>query len=161
MKRILIIILLTVSHFGYSHDMKMAMFEIFKSDVGYGLDMSFDKLDFEKSLITSFPEMSGLKDSEARAAYIIHYIESNLQMDFNGVCITPEVQSIVYEEEYVRVYAMLPLQLDDIHTINIFNTCLIDYNEGHMNIIKVRLNGAVRTFRLSAERIRTTVEYKG
>lgn len=161
MKRSLIIVLLCVSHFGYAHDIKMAMFEISKSDAGYALDMSFDKLDLEKSLLTSFPEISGLTDNTLRAEYIKDYIESNLRMDFNGVCASPQISSIIYEEEYIRVYATIPLPLDSIHTIEVFNTCLIDYNKGHMNIIKVSLNDTVRTFRLSAERIRTTVEYKG
>lgn len=160
MKKILIILLLLLCHFSYAHDIKMAVFEITESGNGYALDISFDKLELEKSLITAYPELLTMNDNERRERFIIEYLEGNFQMMFNGSCVSPEIHSVSYERDYVRVHATVVRHFTDIKTIDVFNTCLIDYNKGHLNIIKVSLHDRVRTFRLSADRIRTTIDYQ-
>lgn len=160
MKFSLTALFLLFSYFGYGHDIRMAIFEIYKDNKSYILDISFDRMDLERSLITAYPELLTTADEEVREAYLKDYLESNFQLAFNSSCVVPNVEVIIYEEEYVRVHATLPIKRQKIETINVFNTCLLDYNEGHSNIIKVNLNDRVRTFRLSAERNMTIVDYR-
>jgi len=157
MKKLVFIVFIFIVQLGYGHDIRMAMFEISQNEQGYLLEMSFDKLDLEKSLITAYPSLS---ESNDREAAIIEYIKGNFQLSINDTCVDFEVEQITYEEEYVRVKATLPVEYKKIHIINVFNTCLIDYNEGHNNIIKSKLNGKTRTFRLSHKRTSTVIDYR-
>ncbi|UII33454.1 hypothetical protein LVD17_06410 [Fulvivirga ulvae] len=160
MKYLLSILFVLFSCVGYGHDIRMAIFEISEDNKNYTLDISFDKKDLERSLITAYPELLTVKDNMTRESYIKDYLESNFQLAINNKCIAPNIEAVTYEDEYVRIHATLPIKWQSVETINVFNTCLLDYNEGHSNIIKVRLNKRTRTFRLSAERITTVVDYR-
>lgn len=146
--------------FGYNHDIRMAIFEISKGNENYALDISFDKTDLERSLITAYPELLPMTDNKTRESHIKDYLESNFQLAINNKCVVPNIEAVTYEDEYVRIHATIPIKWQRVETINVFNTCLLDYNEGHSNIIKVSLNDRTRTFRLSAERITTIVDYR-
>ena len=160
MRYLLLILFVLFSCFGYGHDIRMAIFEISKDSKNYTLDISFDKKDLERSLITAYPKLLTAKDNMTRESYIKDYLESNFQLAINNNCVVPNIEAVTYEDEYVRIHATLPIKWQNVETINVFNTCLLDYNEGHSNIIKVRLNERTRTFRLSSERITTVVDYR-
>jgi len=152
MKSLLTVTVLLFTNLVYGHDIRMAIFEISEGENGYALEISFDKEDLFKSLSIAL----GAGETEE---LIKDYLEGNFQVVFNGKCITPKIEGIKYEEEYIRVACAIPSMLNKVETIDVYNTCLLD-NEGHMNIIKSKLYGRTRTFRMTNERTSTIIDYR-
>ncbi len=159
MRFLIIIVALAVGNIAYSHDLRMAIFEISQEDDGYKLNISLDKNNFLKSLLTNYPELAKNYSEELLEKYIASYMEGNLLLTFDDVCSEITINSVEYQKENIYIKAELEVSKDHVSRIEVLNTLMIDYNEGHLNIIKFRVNESVRTFKLSEERISTVVEY--
>lgn len=154
-----LLLILAFSKPVYGHDIKMAIFEISRQKSGYILEVNLDKDDFEKSLLTTYPVLLQSDDPGLKEHSIREYFYNNFQLHINAQCQEMRVEKITYQEEYVKISIELPHK-GTVKEINVFNTCLIDYNPGHMNIFKANLHNKVRTFKLSEERITTTFSYE-
>lgn len=156
MRKIIFITALLIVNFGYGHDLRMAIFEISQVEGRYVIDITFEKENIQKSLIASFGRVSYQEEHFKQT--IKDYLEGNFKIIINGECVTPEIQNLTFDEEHLRVNAALPVNFQHISTIEVFNTCLLEIS-GHMNIIKVKLNGQTRTFRLTKDRVSTVIDY--
>ncbi|GEM_PF-2165096 len=157
MKKIILIISLMIVNFGYGHDLRMAIFEISQANGYYVIDITFDKNNIRESLITSFGRVS--YQEEYLQQSIKDYLAGNFKIIINGECISPEIKGLTFDEEHLRIHAVLPVNFHHISTIEVFNTCLLE-NRGHMNIVKSNFNGQVRTFRLTKDRVSTIIDYR-
>lgn len=153
-----LILIFGSSGYGYSHDIKMAIFEISRQYNGYIMEVSLDKADFERSLLTTYPVLQQSDDPDLRKHFIREYLYNNFQLHINAQCQEMRIEKITHQEEYVKLAIELPY-IGTVKEINVFNTCLIDYNPGHMNIFKANLNDKVRTFNLNEDRITTSFSY--
>ncbi len=143
-----------------SHGMHMAIFEISQTEEGCSLNISFDKEDLVKSLLTNYPDLSGKQDIASMRSHIVAYLNSNFQLRFNTQCIDVDVTDILYAKNYVRIKASLLTEVNEmIRSVSVFNTCLIDYTEGHTNVVRAHLNGRFRSFKLDRERTSTFIDY--
>ncbi|MEL7147427.1 MAG: DUF6702 family protein, partial [Bacteroidota bacterium] len=89
----------------------------------------------------------------------IDYLTKNLQINSAGTCTELTDFSFSYNEDFIKIRARVTGVSKPVKQIHIRNTCLIDTTEGHSNIIKCRLHGKLRAFRLNADRVTTVIEY--
>ena len=158
MKQLILILILCLAGPGFGHDIRMAIFEISQQEGRYVLEVSLDKADLKKSLLTTYPLLRKSDDLDHKEHSIKDYLLNNFQLRINDECQEMTVEKIEYDKEFVRISIALPYE-GPIKDIVVFNTCLIDYNPGHMNIFKAKLNDKVRTFNLNGERISTSFSY--
>jgi len=157
MRIFLTILLLQIATFGYGHDIRLAIFEISEGQSVNQLilNISFDKDDLELSLTMNYPQISqGVKNDLIRK-----YVNENFQISLNSNSVELIINSIKYDDEFVRLTASITEFNESIKQIRVFNTCLIDYTEEHSNIIKSKLYDKVRSFRLTEDRISTVIDY--
>ncbi|MEO1049273.1 MAG: DUF6702 family protein [Bacteroidota bacterium] len=155
-----ILILFLASHIGYGHDIRMAVFEISKDDLGYRLEISLDRSDIMRCLSPSSKHSSSKEDIEAS---IIGYIQQNFQLVINEDHCLENLPnpSFSYTRDMVRISVQLPMErVNSIETIRVFNTCFIEHIEGHLNIVRANLNGRYRSFKLSSDRVSTVIDYR-
>ena len=157
MKRGVFIIFFLLTYFlAYSHSIRMAVFAIDKEEGQYQLFMNFDRDDLVKSVNLSYQ----CKTGTAIPFFMIEeYLSEHFQLAINGNCTPYTIDQVDLDEQYLKVYALINFQGSRVTKIDIYNTCLIDYNEGHMNIVRSSLNELSRSFRLSLERIQTVIQY--
>ncbi|MTI38550.1 DUF6702 family protein [Fulvivirga lutimaris] len=153
---ILITFLVNIS--AYGHSARMAIFELSETDGHYTMSVALDIDDLLKSLITSYPEFEKANTEREYEEFINRYLQANFQLQINSQCQEMIVRSISNDDEYVRILIDLPFSGDAV-SLNVFNTCLIDYNEGHLNIFKSSLHDRIRTFKLDKDRISTELSY--
>lgn len=160
MKRIaLVTILFLSSYFGYGHDLRMAVFEINRVENGLSLSVNFDRDALLRSVLTANQEFETLTEPQLNEL-IVWYINHNLGLSINGNCVEIEFDSIHHDNENISLQGLMIGQYGNVEYIEVFNTCLIDYNKKHLNIMKSTLHNRVRTFRLSEDRIVTTIDYR-
>ena len=157
MRYLILILVLFCCEVGYGHDANLAVFEVSKVDGRYKLTINLDIQDLQKSILTAYPVLQSQSDEQFKG-YIVEYIQNNFQLTIDGECQEWDVDSLKFDENYSRLYASLPFK-GDAKVIEVFNTCLIDYNEKHFNLFKSSLYDRVRTFKMSEDRIATKVVY--
>lgn len=160
MKRLLMILIgILASASLYGHSARMAIFEVSEAEGHYIISIAFDIEDLYKSVITTYPEFENPETKPENEDFIKNYIEANFQLQINDKCQEVKLTSITYDKEYVRIVADIPFA-GVVSSVKVFNTCLIDYNEGHLNLFKVKLYDRVRTFKLDKERVSTAFSYE-
>lgn len=157
MRYLILILVLFCCEVGYSHDANLAVFEVSQDDGQFKLAINLDILDLQKSILTAYPELQD-QGVEQFKGCIVEYIQNNFQLTIDGECQEWTVDSLKFDKNYSRLYASLPFK-GEPKVFEVYNTCLIDYNEGHVNLFKSTLYDRVRTFKMSAERIATKVTY--
>ena len=160
-KCFLLLILLCGSHWSHGHGLNMATFEIFQEGQTYQLRASLDREDLGRSVLTNYRELGQPGDWEAMKPFIARYLKSNFQLIINAHCVDIQVKEVSYTQNLVTISAELPLQVfEEVKTIQVLNTCLIDYKSRHSNVIRATLNGRERSFLLNSDRIRTIIDYR-
>ena len=157
LRALLITLFLQLTTVGYGHDIRLAIFELSQSENSNGLKLSisFDKEDLENSIRHQYASTSGSDFNKL----IVAYLNENFRLTINDLCMTLQVGSIEEENDFIRLKAEINEPVESVSKIRVFNTCLIDYTEGHSNIFKCKLNGKLRSFRLTESRISTEFEY--
>lgn len=158
MTRVLLITLfLQLTTVGYGHDIRLAIFELSQSKNSNDLQLSisFDKEDLKNSIRHQYTAAS--EDDFNKK--LVEYLNENFKLTINDQCLTLTVGSIEEENDFIRLKAEINEPVESVSKIRVFNTCLIDYTEGHSNIFKCKLNGKLRSFRLTESRISTEFEY--
>ncbi|MEL6556689.1 MAG: DUF6702 family protein [Bacteroidota bacterium] len=156
-RTLLITLFLQLTTVGYGHDIRLAIFELSQSENSNGLQLSisFDKEDLGNSIRHQYPSTNGSDFNEL----IVAYLNENFKLTINDQCLTLQIGSIEEENDFIRLKAAINEPVESVSKIRVFNTCLIDYTEGHSNIFKCKLNGKHRSFRLTESRISTEFEY--
>ena len=160
MKALFLLLLLSFASTLEAHDIRIAIYELSESDDKDHLilNASVDAEDLEKSLRSTYKEYQQASSAE-KEQWMIIYFSKHLQFNIGGQFVQMKGFSFRYEEGFVKVNAVLPYTSRPIRQINVVNTCLIDYTEGHSNIIKCKLHGKLRSFRLTEDRTSTLIEY--
>ena len=159
-KRIFALLFCLISYFGYSHDLRMAVFEIYKEDNRYQVKVDFDKADLLQSVLTANQVRLDELTTADRNELIVSYINQNFQVAINGHCQEMSVTNITEDADFIHINLTLGKVLREVLYVDVFNTCLIDYHAKHMNIVKALFHDKLRTFRLSSERLTTTIDYR-
>lgn len=157
-KAVIIQVLLFLGSSVYCHELNMAIFEIVHDEKGYEVNISFDKTKLERSLMTTYPELSHRSGRNVWNKYLRKYLNGNFQLIINEECAEMYIHTIHYDLDYIRLGVRLSTPNVPVQVINVFNTCLIDYHRSHSNLIKTNVFGKARAFRLTNERITTTIE---
>ncbi|MEO9482531.1 MAG: DUF6702 family protein [Ekhidna sp.] len=146
-----------VLHLGYSHDIKMAIFEISENESGLIISASLDKEDFLKTLAATFPAEFPKGDIMGLA---FEYLNDKLAININGACTSLVINEIEFGRLNIHLKGSLKVGATKIREVEVRNTCMIDLFEGHDNIIKLKLNNRSRSFRLNKNRTSTTAFYE-
>ncbi|MEP1035494.1 DUF6702 family protein [Ekhidna sp.] len=157
MKRLLSVTLILLFGTLYGHDIRMAIFEIYEGDCGLVMNVSADRYYFSQTLKNEFP--SRFKD-EHFEQITWEYLQDKVAIEIDGNCTAFEINEIEYSEENIFIRGKLNLILDDVKEVKMTNTCMIDFIDGHDNIMKLKLNDRTRSFRLNSKRTSTTASYK-
>ena len=157
-KHIITVIILFLWYTGDCHELNMAIFEIIREDSGYTLNINFDRRNLEKSLVTTYPELINAHHEISWRMHIQEYLAANFQLMINEQCTEIDIHAIDYEQDYIRINANVSFPEVQIQTIGVFNTCLIDYNKAHSNLIRTNIFGKVRAFRLDKDRIEIVIK---
>ena len=156
MKKLFTTLLLITIHFGYGHDIKMAIFEIYQGKSGLKITISVDKDDFLKALATEFP--TGLT-SENLGELAFDYLASKIAIEINDECTSLALHEIEFDNLNTYLRGSLNTQVCKIEEVRMTNTCMIDLFEDHDNIMKLKLNDRTRSFRLNSRRTSTVAHY--
>ena len=149
------ILFLTI-HFGFNHDVKIAVFEISQGKSGLEMTISVDKEDFLKALATEFPSELA---SENLGGMAFDYLASKIAIEVNGECTSLTLHEIEFDNLNIHLRGSLNTQVCKVEEIRMTNTCLIDLFEDHDNIMKLKLNDRTRSFRLNNKRTSTVATY--
>ena len=155
MRRLLIIFLIPLVNFGFGHDIRMAIFEISERNEGLTLKVSMDKDDFYASLEKEFSSLSA--DNIEELSWI--YLTKNLDIEVNETRVLFKTGEITFDTYNIHLTTTLNPKISRITKVKMTNTCLIDSIEGHDNIMKLKLNSRVRSFRLNKKRTSTIASY--
>ena len=157
MKALLTLLFLQITAVGYGHDIRLALFELSRTEISNNLQLSisFDKKDLENSIQHKYAD-AGKGDFNK---LVVEYLNENFKLTINDQRLTFSIESIKTEDDFIKLQATINESIETVSKIRVFNTCLIDYTEGHSNIFKCKLNGKLRSFRLTESRVSTEFEY--
>ncbi|MEP0984643.1 DUF6702 family protein [Ekhidna sp.] len=156
MRKLISILLLSSFYFGFGHDIKMAMFEIYEGKSGLEMTVTVDKEDFYSALSEEFP--TKIQEHEIRDL-AFEYLESRVSIKVNGACTSFSIHEIESGDLNIHLKGSLNLEVDNVQKVTISNTCMIDLFEDHDNIVKLRLNDRNRSFRMHRNRTSTEAIY--
>lgn len=149
------ILSLTIN-FGFNHDIKIAVFEIYQGKSGLEMTISVDKDDFLKVLENEFT--LGLT-SENLGELAFDYLDSKIAIEVNGVCTSFTIHEVEFGNLNIHLKGSLNTQVTKVKEVRMTNTCMIDLFENHDNIMKLKLNDRTRSFRLNSKRTSTIATY--
>lgn len=155
MKKLLNILLLTICFFGYGHDIKMAIFEIYEGESSLEMSISLDKEDFLATLSTEFHELT----SENLELLAFQYLDSKIAININGECTTFTIDEVEFSDLNIHIRGSLNIQINEVKEVQMTNTCMIELFKDHDNIMKLKLNDRTRSFRLNQNRTSTIATY--
>ena len=122
------------------HDKPVAMFQISQQEEKIIIDVSFHTKDFSKSAKVS--------EDQLNKAIIQEYMLENTTFRVNSNRIPLNVTYFSNKKNHIRVKGSLELIDEEIKSLKIKNTCLIDVM-GHENIMYINLNGTVKDYRMN------------
>ena len=155
-KKILVLFLLLTSP-GFSHDIKMAIFEVSQGKSGLQLDIVLDKEDFLKTLSSNYGDNRyDPKDLQYLAS---QYFDSHLIIRINDQCTKFTVAAMEQNRYTITLSGSLNMKVDGVEKVQIENYCMIDEIDRHENIVRLKLNNSDRSFRLNSHRVLTAANY--
>ncbi len=156
MKKILSLFLILILSSGFSHDIRMAIFEISDSSEGLTMRVSLDRTDFLNTLKNEFP----IKFTSENINQLMWlYIRDRVHIEVNKNETAFQISEIEYGDNNIYLKGPLNLKIDDIKEVRLTNTCMVDVIKGHDNIMKLKLNDRTRSFRLNEKRTTTLAAY--
>ncbi|MEQ6167212.1 MULTISPECIES: DUF6702 family protein [unclassified Ekhidna] len=156
MKSVFSILLWLLLHFGYSHDIKMAIFEIYAGKSGLEMMVSLDREDF---LSTLSQEFGSEITSENLEAHAFEYLQCKIAIQVNGECTSFTINKIKLSDFNIHLQGSLNISVSEVTEIRMTNTCMVDLIPDQDNIMKLKLNDRIRSFRLNSNRTSTTAIY--
>ncbi len=148
--RLFLVVMVSVSFLkSAAHDLRIAYFEISKKEAGYELVVRFDRQDILKEL-GAFSELD---------VALTSYLASHLSLLFDGEKVNWQVNDVTMDQLFIQMKCSLQTRRNQVSTINVWNTCLIDAVEKHDNIVISQLHGRSRSFRLNRKREQTIIKY--
>jgi len=143
----------------WAHDLKMAFFEFTESTRGIVLQLTFDKDDLALSLTKINPELEGEKDLKVWEQAAKAYLTTHFKLKLNQAEMKVSPTTFGYDKDYVRIEMVMDNVPAQVKTIDIWSDCLIADIKGQSNIVKSKLNGKTRTFRLNKKRTSIKIDY--
>ena len=157
MKKIFILFLIPLVNFAFGHDIRMAIFEISENTTGLTIDISLDRADFlaclEKEFLSEFSE-ENMKELSWT------YLRRKLKIEIDEIEIAYDNEELTMNRNIIHLSANLKFNNHSIKQVKLTNTCFVDIIEGHDNIMKLKLNDRLRSFRLNKKRTSTIASYE-
>lgn len=143
-------------NFGFGHDLKMAIFEIYEGKTGLEISISIDREVFLQTLKADCSETM-LQNEFEDAAW--EYLDSHMKIFVNDQFGSFHIEEIEYGRQNMIITGSLNVSVKEVREVRMTNTCLVDSIDGHDNIMKLNLGGRLRSFRLNEKRTATTAKY--
>jgi hypothetical protein len=133
------------------HSFKMAIFTLEESAGGLLVTARFDAEDFAAQ--------PGLNKLHPEA--VSRYLNEHFQVQLNSEQLNLQKLSLTEDGLYVELSALLMASRanESVKEVRIFNTCLTDALPGYSNIVKLKLEGSTRAFRMHKERTEIIATY--
>ena len=152
-KKILVFFLLLTGP-GFSHDIKLAIFEMSQGKEGLQLNIVVDKEDFLRTLSSNYG------DKRYDLPYLAsQYFDSHLIIRVNDQCATFTIATVEQNRYNIVLAGSLNMTVDWIEEVQVENYCMIDEIDRHENIVRLKLNNSERSFRLNRHRVITGAKY--
>ncbi|MGB0522740.1 MAG: DUF6702 family protein [Flammeovirgaceae bacterium] len=154
-------LLAVLPHFTSAHTFNVAYFDISEDVDGYHLGINFDKESILAEIQSHYPHLKEINGSAAQDELedcLAEYIMANLDFSFDQKAVQFTNWSFEQEALLTHIYCDLYTKAKQVKSIKVRNTCLT-HNKQHNNIIRAALYDKSRYFRLSAERLETTIAY--
>ncbi|WP_436515368.1 DUF6702 family protein [Ekhidna sp. To15] len=87
------------------------------------------------------------------------YINTHFSLTFNGTKVSAKHREHEFKDEFIELYFDLDISPEGITKIDVYNSTLLELNEGQENILYSMLNDKRRSFRMNKDRTRTMIVY--
>ena len=132
-----------------THDVPIAIFHITESNGLLEINITFDLEDFSKS--------TDIKTSKINIESMENYLVQNTNFQFNSQVAKLKLSDMQIVRDHIKIKGIFEKSTENISTIRIENTCLINVLR-HSNVIQVDLNNESRDYRMHSKR--TAIELK-
>ena len=159
MKRIVLVVIISLWFGGsFGHGLNVSTVELTEEEGQFILSFNLSKADLYTSVVTAYPELIN-QNLEVIKSRFSDYIKSNFSVKINDDCQDIDISQIEESVAFIKITGNVSFT-GKVELIDVYNHCLVDYNDEHQNIFRVNLNGKLRTFRLTAERLSTQIKYE-
>lgn len=139
---------------GYGHDLKLAIFEISETDRGYEMFVSADRLFLLECIHSAYPS-----SNDSYENLLLDYLQCTVGVYINGEHAAFKLKEVEYGNDNIVLLVQLTTQLQHISEIQLQNSFMTERIDGHENIMKLRINDRMRSFRLNKSRTTTIANY--
>ncbi|MEQ9229823.1 MAG: hypothetical protein RIF46_04015, partial [Cyclobacteriaceae bacterium] len=120
-------------NFGFGHDLKMAIFEIYEGKTGLEISISIDREVFLQTLKADCSETM-LQNEFEDATW--EYLDSHMKIFVNDQFGSFHIEEIEYGRQNMIITGSLNVSVKEVREVRMINTCLVDSIDGHDNIMK-------------------------
>jgi len=153
----LFLILLVFQSFVFDHDFDIANFEVSQKGDRLNLQIKMDKEDLESLYATPQKELVDLTKAHQ---FIDGYLEEHFNLVVNDQKVNFQLKEISKETNFYYLALDSKRKITQIiRHIQLTNTCLIEQDNKHSNIVSFNINEKYRTFRMHKDRVRIVVKY--
>lgn len=132
------------------HDVAIALFHITENQDQISMEISFDIEDLSNSM--------NVKEADISLENLEEYFSENTSFLFNGNMNNFDLIELKTENDHLKVKGQFSRKMNDIRSLTITNTCLIEVAK-HSNIIQIDLNDTSRDFRMHKGRTKIELRY--
>jgi len=147
-------LLLLISTLSYAlHDIPIAFFNVeIHADNHIGIDMEFHKKDIDKIVALTYKQTASIE-------LIERYILKHSKWRINNQALNVEICDIKDVHGHYYVKTQLAAFNGTLKNINIHNSCLVKHIPTHVNVVNIQYQGKKRSFKLSQQRLNTSIDY--
>ncbi|MEP2023935.1 MAG: DUF6702 family protein [Reichenbachiella sp.] len=137
-----------------AHELNFGLFELFEQDQAYFMEIRLDKA----NLVEAVGNNAG-KSKEDWNCALSQYLNAHMSLSINEAIASFDYQAFTFLDDIIVVTAKLDVPLQEISTIKVDNTVLLETIENQTNIIKAAFHSKKRSFRLDKDRVSTIIKY--
>ena len=136
-----------------AHELNFGLFNLFEKDQHYYMEIRLDR----DNLIEAIGQTQS--NNSDWNCVLSQYLNDRMSFVINGNEVEIEFQDFSYEKEVIVLMTQLNAPFEEVQEIEVENRVLLETIANQMNIIKVSFHDKMRSFRLSNERVATTIKY--
>lgn len=146
-KFIFLVLTISCSWIGQCHELKMASFQIKEEAKGLKITIQLDKGAIFKVL-----QIQEKSSKDFYADRIENYLLAHMDWVINDSCVSVLFSEVKDDQDIVYVKGFLSYPPDQIQTLEIQNTCLVEEEKNHRNVVTFQMKDQFRGFEMDRRR---------
>ena len=134
-------------------------FEIYADREGYKLTMTIPKTKLAQSIKKYCLSRGITWRSELWEMHIADYLNDNFSLMMDEQSVSIKVQGFIRFGDSIQVSAMLEDIQGKVSRMQLDNTCFLENDGKHINLVKVNLNGLQHRLHLDARYDKVSIDY--